>query len=65
MPPSLARFLDWNPLTGVIEGVQRVVVRNQWPEWEGLVYPAIFLALSLLLSRLVYRRVASTLADQL
>ena len=65
MPPSLARFLDWNPLTGVIESFQRIVVRDQWPEWPRLVYPVFFLALALLLSRAVYRRVAATLADEL
>jgi lipopolysaccharide transport system permease protein len=65
MPPSLARYLEWNPLSGVIDGVQRVVVWHEWPTWHRLLYPALFLALALMLSRLVYRRVASTLADEL
>jgi lipopolysaccharide transport system permease protein len=65
MPASLARFLDWNPLSGLIDGMQRAVVWNEWPEWQRLAYPALFLALALLLSRVVYRRVAATLADEL
>src|ERR1700694_3350651 len=65
MPPTLARFLDWNPLTGVVESFQRIIVRDQWPEWPRLVYPAFFLAFALLLSRMIYRRVAATLADEL
>jgi len=65
MPPSLARYLEWNPLSGVIDGVQRIVVRHEWPEWHRLLYPTLFLVLALALSRLVYRRVASTLADEL
>ena len=65
MPPALARILEWNPLSGVIESMQRVIVLHQWPDWQRLLYPAIFLALSLVLSRLVYRRVASTPADEL
>jgi lipopolysaccharide transport system permease protein len=65
MPPKLSRFLSWNPLTGVIESVQRIVVRNQWPDWQQLEYPAVFLVAALLASWLVYRRVAPTLADAL
>ena len=65
MPPSLARYLEWNPLSGVIDGVQRIVVLHEWPEWHRLLYPTLFLVLALALSRLVYRRVASTLADEL
>lgn len=65
MPPKLARFLAWNPLTGVIESVQRIVARNQWPDWQQLEYPAVFLVVALLASWLVYRRVAPTLADAL
>jgi lipopolysaccharide transport system permease protein len=65
MPRSLARFLDWNPLAGVIEGFHNAVVFRAWPEWDRLGYPLAFLGVSLLLSRLVYRRVAPTLADEL
>lgn len=65
MPASLARFLGWNPLNGVVDGIQRAVVSNEWPDWQRLAYPTLFLALALLLSRTVYRRVAPTLADEL
>lgn len=65
MPQPLARFLDWNPLSGVIDGMQRAIVSNEWPEWHRLLYPILFLAVALLLSRAVYRRVAATLADEL
>ncbi|MEP6609768.1 MAG: ABC transporter permease [Burkholderiaceae bacterium] len=65
MPGTLARFLDWNPLTEVIEGFHDAVVSHAWPDWSRLAYPLLFLTASLLLSRYVYRRVASTLADQL
>ena len=59
------RNLDWNPISGVIDGMQRAVVSNEWPEWQRLLYPTLFLVLALLLSRTVYRRVAATLADEL
>jgi lipopolysaccharide transport system permease protein len=65
MPPALARFLDWNPLAAVIDGFQRAIVFHAWPQWHLLAYPLAFLAVSLLLSRFVYRRVAGTLADEL
>src|SRR5204863_8506318 len=65
MPSSLARFLNWNPLTGVIDGMQRAIVWNGWPEWQRLAYPALFVGMALLLSRVVYRKVAGTLADEL
>ncbi|HKE40982.1 MAG TPA: ABC transporter permease [Casimicrobiaceae bacterium] len=65
MPEVLARFLAWNPLAAVIDGFQRTIVFHTWPQWHRLLYPLAFLVVSLLLSRLVYRRVSGTLADEL
>jgi lipopolysaccharide transport system permease protein len=58
-------LLYLNPLTGIIQGYQQILVYRQAPDLALLVYPAVCMLLSLGLAALLYRRGIDDVVDVL
>jgi ABC-type polysaccharide/polyol phosphate export permease len=57
----LKGLLIWlNPFTGIIEGVRRPIIDGTPPHWTALLSSALWAALSILIGRRVFRRLAHT-----
>ena len=65
LPPAYARLIGVNPVTPIMEALQRIFVQHAWPDWETLVYPALLAAALGLLSATLFRRQAPWIVDEL
>lgn len=58
-------WLQLNPLTGIVQGYQSVLVYGRAPDFALLAYPAIFAAVALLVASFLYRRAIDEVVDVL
>lgn len=59
------QWLHVNPMTGIVQGYQSVLVYGRPPDFSLLVYPAIFAAVALLLAAFLYHRAIDEVVDVL
>ena len=64
--PEIVRGpMAWNPLYGLVDSYQRIVVEQQWPVWSQL-WPVVLVAvLFAMISESVFRRLAPAMVDEL
>lgn len=58
-------YLHINPMTGIVQAYQSVLVYGRSPDFGQLIYPAIFAALVLFLAAFLYRRAIDEVVDVL
>jgi homopolymeric O-antigen transport system permease protein len=62
---SIRGALAWNPMAGLMEGFQHILVAGAWPRWEAL-WPITLLAVFLCVAGLgLFRRHAGEMVDEL
>ena len=65
VPPSIARFLQWNPLVGVVEGYRAILLQGKPPSLEQMVIAAIASLLFLVVGTLTFKKYEKEFADYL
>lgn len=65
LPEKLIPFIDLNPMTGLINAFQTILVNKQWPNWNSL-WPVAVLAIFLcVIGVSLFRRRAGEMVDEL
>ncbi len=65
IPKNMQRMLQFNPLTPLMTAYQTILVKQQWPDWDTLLFPFIItLLIGGLFSRF-YHRHSHDLLDEL
>lgn len=65
LPPEYRKFFYYNPMTGIIEGFQNIMVYNKPIEFDMLIYPVVLAFVSLGLALFMYFRANEEMADVL
>ena len=65
IPDQYRDWLNYNPLTGVVQGYQSILVYGTAPDFTLLVYPALFAVVALLVSAFLYHRAIDEVVDVL
>ena len=65
LPENYRRFFYYNPMTGIIEGFQNIMVYNKPIEFDMLIYPVVLACVSLSLALFMYVRANEEMADAL
>lgn len=63
--PEYRHLLYFNPLTGIVQSYQDVLVYGRTPDWALLLYPALFAGAALLMAAFLYRRGIDEVVDVL
>lgn len=65
LPEKLIPFINLNPMTGLINAFQTILVNKQWPNWNSLL-PVALLAIALCVIGVnLFRRRAGEMVDEL
>jgi lipopolysaccharide transport system permease protein len=65
VPPALRAWLEWNPMTPVIQSYQQLFVAGLAPDWPRLAAPALLALLLCALGLALFRRRAGEMVDEL
>ncbi|HYD82225.1 MAG TPA: ABC transporter permease [Paucimonas sp.] len=65
LPQSVQSWLQWNPMTPVIGAYQEIFVHAAWPDWSGLVFPAVFGLLLCVFGMRLFRKRVGEIVDEL
>lgn len=65
LPEFFQSLVRLNPLTTLMVGYQDVIVKDAWPYWLGLWWPATCALVFSLLAMALYRRLATEIVDEL
>lgn len=65
LPQWVKDYMRWNPMAGLMESFQQVMLANRWPDW-GSLWPALAWAAALCITGLtLFRRHAGEMVDEL
>lgn len=65
LPQWVKDYMCWNPMAGLMQSFQQVMLANQWPDW-GSLWPAFAWAAALCITGLtLFRRHAGEMVDEL
>ena len=65
VPEIVRGAMAWNPLYGLVDAYQRIVVEQQWPVWSQLWPVALLALLFAMIAESVFRRLAPAMVDEL
>ena len=65
LPPMVSHWMLLNPLAPLVAGFQAVLVQGQWPQWNAVIYPALFALLLCMQGLHLFRRYAADIVDEL
>lgn len=65
IPEQYRDWLHFNPMTGIVQGYQSILVYGKTPDFAVLVYPAIFAVVALLVAAFLYHRAIDEVVDVL
>jgi lipopolysaccharide transport system permease protein len=65
LPPAYQEILHVNPMTGIVQSYQAILVFGRAPDWQILLYPALFAVAVLALAAFIYRRAIDEVVDVL
>lgn len=65
LPQAVIPWVGANPLTPVMDAMQRIVLGSGWPHWNALVAPLLTGLVMAALALLLFRRRAGELVDEL
>jgi len=64
--PARARgWLDWNPLTALVDAYQRILLNGTWPSWSALRWHALAALALCALAAFAFSRLEGELVDEL
>lgn len=65
LPPRIVQLMNYNPMTGIINSCQKILVENVWPTWSTLI-PAILSGFVFsLASMYLFRKHSGEMVDEL
>lgn len=65
LPNSLQSLMRFNPMAGLIEACQTILVQGQWPDWGELWMPVLMALLFCMLGFHLFRKHAGEMVDEL
>ena len=65
LPEEYSEFFYYNPMTGIIEGFQNIMVYNKPIDFSILIYPVVLACISMALALFMYFRANEEMADAL
>ena len=65
IPQEIRPYLEWNPMTPIIQSYQRILVSGLAPEWGRLLLPAVLAVLLCVLGLKLFRKRAGEMVDEL
>ena len=65
LSPPLRRLVGLNPLTPIMDAFHAIFIGHAFPQWSGLIYPAVLAALLLALGGASFVRLAGEIVDEL
>lgn len=63
LPPLFYKLLFINPMAGLVQSYQAILVFDQWPQFYWLLYPAVLTVFFLLLARWLMKRCFTQMVD--
>jgi lipopolysaccharide transport system permease protein len=60
---SFASFIEWNPLSAVVEGFRYALFQTGQFEIQSLIYPSVFMCIVLIVGAMIFTRVEKTFMD--
>lgn len=65
LPEATRSWIRYNPLSHLFLAYQGVVLRNEWPDWQSLLYPGLLAVLLLAIGLWVFRALSGEMVDEL
>jgi lipopolysaccharide transport system permease protein len=65
IPAGVRPYLEWNPMTPIIQSYQQVLVSGVAPDWSRLMMPAVLAVLLCVLGMQLFRKRAGEMVDEL
>ena len=65
LPLNIQHLLAFNPLTPIIHTYQTILVRQQWPQWDDLIYPMIIAILCCFFCYKLHQKLLIEILDEL
>lgn len=65
LPQDILRYTAWNPMALILDGVQGILVNDQWPQWSSLTYPLILSLILCILGLRLFRKRVGEMVDEL
>jgi lipopolysaccharide transport system permease protein len=65
LPTAAQQAMVFNPMAALMTGFQRCLVAQEWPDWRGLIYPAVLAVLLCVVGMRLFRKHAGDMVDEL
>jgi lipopolysaccharide transport system permease protein len=65
LPESMRSFMAYNPLAGLMNAYQTILVKGQWPQWQSLWFVTLLAVLFCALGMRLFRKHAGEMVDEL
>lgn len=65
LPESVRPFMELNPMAGLIAGYQAILVKGEWPHWQGLGFATLLAVVFTLVGFRLFRKHAGEMVDEL
>lgn len=65
LPQGVRRWLQFNPMTSLMEGFQTILVQKVWPQWEALWQPGGLSLILCAIGLMLFRKHAGEMVDEL
>lgn len=65
LPQDILHYMAWNPMALILDGVQGILVNDQWPQWSSLAYPLILSLILCILGLRLFRKRVGEMVDEL
>jgi len=65
LPSYVQRYIQWNPMTPLINAYQDILVYAQWPRWDALLLPLLVGIMLCALGMRLFRKHAGEMVDEL
>jgi len=65
IPERFRKFVELNPMTHVVEGYQNVLLRNEAPNFSGLLLPLALGVVLMMVAFVLFRRASAEMVDVL
>jgi lipopolysaccharide transport system permease protein len=65
VPEVVRRVITWNPLYGLVDSYQRIVVDHRWPAWGGLRSTLVVALVVTVAAEAVFRHLSPAMVDEL
>lgn len=65
LPDFVATIMAWNPMWPIIRAMHTIFLEGAFPDWSGLIYPAVLAAIFLYLGMFAFYKLGGEIVDEL